>query len=411
MAVAYFDCFAGSGGDMIVASLLDAGADLDKISEYITRLNIPGLDLSAETVRRKGMRGLRFMVSDQGRPADSPDTDDEHAHKHHHHNHRGLSDVLALIDQAKMPDRAAERARLIFRRLAEAEAKVHGIDIEKVHFHEVGAVDSVVDILAACLAMEQLGIDRVICSPITLGSGTVICAHGELPVPAPATAELVVGAKTVAGAVEGEATTPTAAAVLTTLAESYGPMPAMRVAAVGSGAGTREGSRLPNLLRVFVGEAVPAGQTDMAIEISANIDDCTGEVIGATLEMLLAAGCMDAWASPIVMKKSRPAWMVSLLCSPHDEAEASRILLSETTTFGLRRRFCRRTRLDRHFESVETRYGPIRIKVGLLDGKEITASPEFEDCRRAAEVHHAAVREVLTEALTARRVPGRANGE
>jgi len=408
MAIAYFDCFAGSGGDMIVAALLDAGASLDGIREHVARLNIAGLELSTEAVHRKGMRGLRFSVDQHGRPADSPDTTAEPDSKHHHH-HRGLWDVLALIDSAGLPDRAAERARRIFRRLAQAEAKVHGIDVEKVHFHEVGAVDSIVDVLAACLAMEQLGIDRVMCSPITLGSGTVICAHGELPVPAPATAELVVGAATATGGVEGEATTPTAAAVLTTLAESYGPAPAMHVAAVGYGAGTREGKRLPNLLRVFVGVLDDAGQRDAAVEVSANIDDCTVEIIGATLERLMTAGCMDAWASPIVMKKSRPAWLVSVLCSPSDEAEAVRIMLSETTTFGLRRRWCQRTKLDRRFETVETRYGPIRIKVGLLDGRQITASPEFEDCRRAAETHHVAVREVLGEALAARR--GRVDGE
>ncbi len=393
MALAYFDCFAGSGGDMIVAALLDAGANLDYIAEHLDRLNLTGLELTTETVHRKAMRGQRFMVNQHGRPADAA------GDEHHHHAHRGLSDILSMIDQAQMPDRAADRARRIFRRLAAAEAKVHGIDVEKVHFHEVGAVDSIVDVLSACLAMEQLGIDRIICSPITLGSGTVVCAHGELPVPAPATAELVVGAETASGVVEGEATTPTAAAVLTTLAESYGPMPAMRIAAVGSGAGTREGKRLPNLLRVFVGEADTAGQKDAAVEISANIDDCTGEVIGAAIETLLAAGCMDAWASPIVMKKSRPAWQISVLCSPGDEAEATRILLSETTTFGLRRRLCERTRLDRRFETVETRFGPIRMKVGQIAGRDITASPEFEDCRRAAQVHHAAVRDVLAETI------------
>jgi hypothetical protein len=204
----------------------------------------------------------------------------------------------------------------------------------------------------------------------------------------------------VTGGIDGEATTPTAAAVLTTLAESFGQMPAMRVTAVGWGAGTREGRRLPNLLRVFIGELDPAGGADAAVEISANIDDCTGEVIGSTLDKLLLAGCMDAWASAIIMKKSRPAWLVSALCSPADEAEAARILLSETTTFGLRRRACERTRLDRRFETVETRYGPIRVKIGLLAGRVVTASPEFEDCRRAAQTHHVPVREVLAEATT-----------
>jgi uncharacterized protein (TIGR00299 family) protein len=399
MAVAYFDCFAGSGGDMIVAALLDAGADLDAIRRHIARLNIEGLELSAQCVRRNGLRGMYFSVHEHGRPAESHGGDDEHDHQHRH-SHRGLSDVLSLIGAAAMPDRAAERARAIFRRLAEAEAKVHGIAAGEVHFHEVGAVDSIVDILGACLAMEQLGIDRVLCSPIALGSGTITCAHGELPVPAPATAELVVGAAAVTGGIDGEATTPTAAAVLTTLAESFGQMPAMRVTAVGWGAGTREGRRLPNLLRVFIGELDPAGGADAAVEISANIDDCTGEVIGSTLDKLLLAGCLDAWASAIIMKKSRPAWLVSALCSPADEAEAARILLSETTTFGLRRRSCERTKLDRRFETVETRYGPIRVKIGLLAGREVTASPEFEDCRRAAQTHHVPVREVLAEATT-----------
>jgi len=399
MALAYFDCFAGSGGDMIVAALLDAGADIGVIREHIARLNVEGLELSARCVRRNGLRGTHFSVEEHGRPAEGHGGQDESAHQHHHRR-RGLSDVLSLIGAAALPDRAAERARAIFRRLAEAEAKVHGIGVEEVHFHEVGAVDSIVDILGACLAMEQFGIDRVLCSPIALGGGTITCAHGELPVPAPATAELVVGATAVTGGIDGEATTPTAAAVLTTLAESFGPMPAIRVTAVGWGAGTREGGRLPNLLRVFIGELDCAGSADAAVELSANIDDCTGEVLGSTLDKLLLAGCMDAWASPIIMKKSRPAWLVSALCSPADEAEAARILLSETTTFGLRRRACQRTKLERRFETVETRYGPIRVKVGLLAGREMTASPEFEDCRRAAQTHHVPVREVLAEAAT-----------
>jgi pyridinium-3,5-bisthiocarboxylic acid mononucleotide nickel chelatase len=413
MSVAYFDCFAGCGGDMIVAALIDAGASLDAIAEHIGRLGIEDLRLAAESVHRKGMRGLHFQVFDHGQAADRHPGD--HAEPHQHcHAHRGLSDVLSLIDAAGLPARPAQRATAIFRRLAEAEAKVHGIGVEEVHFHEVGAIDSIVDILAACLAMEQLGIDRVLCSPITLGSGTITCAHGLLPVPAPATAELIAAAKApaVAGQVDGEATTPTAAAVLTALAESFGPLPPMRITAVGWGAGTRQGQTLPNLLRVFVGEIDPAGTADAAVELSANIDDCSGEIIGATIEKLLLAGCLDAWACPVVMKKSRPAWVLSALCAPADEADAARIILGETTTFGLRRRPCQRMKLDRRFETVETRYGPIRVKVGMLGGREITASPEFEDCRRAAQSNHAAVREVLAEALVQYRLrAGRAGGD
>lgn len=408
MPIAYFDCFAGCGGDMIVASLIDAGACLDAVAEPIARLGFEGVELKAQTVRRRGMRGVHFQVLDHGKPADAHWGGDEAAHEHDHHHrhaHRGLSDVLSLIDRAGLPDRPAERARAIFRRLARAEAKVHGVGVDDVHFHEVGAVDSIVDVVAACVALELLGIERVLCSPITLGSGTIECAHGTMPVPAPATAELVGGAATVVGGVEGEATTPTAAAVLTTLAESFGSLPAMKVAKVGWGAGTRDGGPMPNLLRVFVGEADDAGDVDAAVELSANIDDCTGEVLGATIDKLLLAGCLDAWAAPIVMKKSRPAWMISALCDPADEAEAARILLRETTTFGLRRRRCGRIKLDRRIETVETRYGPIRVKIGLLDGREVTAAPEFEDCRRAAETHHASVREAIAEALLSYRRP------
>ena len=412
MTIAYFDCFAGAGGDMIVAALLDAGADLDVLRQHVGRLGIDGLELAVETVHRKAMRGLHFTVRQHGKPAEdnqAGEADGElregRGHHHHHeHHHRGLSDILAMIDAAALPGRAAERAKAVFHRLADAEAKVHGIDVEEVHFHEVGAVDSIVDVVAACVAMELLGIDRVLCSPIPTGSGTVKCAHGELPVPAPATAELLVGSPTTPGPNAGEATTPTAAALLTTLAESFGPLPAMKTSAVGWGAGTREGDRMPNLLRVFVGEASPAGDADTAVELSANLDDCTGEVIGATIDRLLLAGCFDAWATPAVMKKSRPAWVLSALCSPADEAEATKIILTETTTFGLRRRLCGRTKLDRRIETVETRYGPVRVKVGLLDGREVTASPEFEDCRRTAETNHLPVREVLAEAAAAYRL-------
>ena len=384
MTLAYFDCFAGSGGDMIVAALIDAGADLEAIRAEIGKLGVPGVRLEAEPVRRCGMAARHFRVHDDA----------------HDHAHRHLGDIVALIDAASLPERAADRARRVFRRLAEAEAAVHGIGVQEVHFHEVGAVDSIVDIVGACVALELLGVDRVICSPIAVGSGWIQCDHGRLPVPAPATARLLVGAPTRGTDIAGEATTPTAAALLTTLAESFGPMPSMHVAAVGCGAGTRDSEQLPNVLRVFLGEPDGAGGADTVIELSANLDDCTGEVLGATIEKLLAAGCLDAWATPAVMKKSRPAWVLSALCSPADAAEAERLIFTETTTFGVRRRTCTRTKLLRRHETVETPYGPVRIKLGERDGRAVTASPEFEDCRRAAEAHHVSVRHVMAAAET-----------
>jgi len=406
MSIAYFDCFAGAGGDMIVGSLLDAGADFDALVAELGKLGAEGYDLRIERVLREGLAGTKFHVDlagprhehdeqagvrQEGDPADT------------HHAHRNLQDILEMIDRAALAGRADERARRIFTRLAEAEAKVHDVAVDEVHFHEVGAVDSIVDIVGTCVALELLGVDRVFCSPIPIGSGTFRCAHGVMPAPAPATAELLVGVRTAPSSIAGEITTPTAAAVLTTLAESFGPMPAMDVSAVGYGAGTREDGPVPNLLRVFVGRTDEDGNADALVEISANIDDCTGEVLGAAMEKLLAAGCADVWASPIYMKKSRPAWTIMVLCEQADVARAEQILFTETTTFGLRRRPVTRSKLRREHRTVETPYGPIRIKVGLRDAEELTASAEFADCLAAAEAHHVPVKEVLAAARAAYR--------
>ena len=385
MAIAYFDCFAGAGGDMIVAALLDAGADLDELRGQLSCLDLEGYSLRTEMVTRGGIAGRRFIVDVEERD----------------HPHRHLSGILALIDGASLPQRPADRARRIFTRLAQAESQVHNITIEQVHFHEVGAVDSIVDVVAACLAMELLHVERIYCSPIALGSGTIECSHGTLPVPAPATARLVVGASVVSGNISGEATTPTAAGVLTTLAESYGPAPAMTPASIGHGAGTRESGPLPNLLRVYVGEPDDDGAVDSVVELSANLDDCSGEIVAATIDALLAGGSLDAWATPVVMKKSRPAWVLSVLCRPADVEAAERIVFSETTTFGIRRHTCRRSKLERTWQTVETPYGPIRVKLGRRGGRTVTASPEFSDCLSAAQAHGTSAKEVYQAAAAA----------
>jgi uncharacterized protein (TIGR00299 family) protein len=382
MGLAYFDCFAGAAGDMIVGALLDAGANFDSLQQQLTRLSVAGLAIRKEAVTRGGISGTKFHV----------DVD------HHEHAHRGLSDVLAIIQQAKLSQRVTSQATDIFTRLAKAEAKVHHVDIQAVHFHEVGAIDSIADIVGACIAMELLGIDTIICSPIPLGCGTVACAHGVLPVPPPATAELMIGAAIAPCEIKQEMTTPTAAAILTTLTTSYGPMPAMDVQAVGYGAGSRNSGDIPNLLRVYVGRQADDSASDSVVELSANIDDCSGELLGATIEKLISAGCVDAWASPIVMKKSRPAWLIGALCFHRDVAAAEAIIFAETTTFGIRRHPCGRSKLRRHYHHVETPYGPIRIKVGTAGNLCVTASPEFADCAAAASAHHVAVKEVMAEA-------------
>ena len=389
MTLAYFDCFAGAGGDMIVASLLDAGLDLDRLKGELAKLDIGLFEIAAETVQRNGVAGTYFNV--QPGAGDQP--------------HRRVADILDIIRKADLPGDAGAKASAVFMALGRAEAAVHGTSIDEVHFHEVGAVDSIVDIVGACVGLELMGIDRVICSAIRTGKGTVDCDHGRLPVPTPATCKLIAAAKapTVSLDINGEATTPTAVALLTTLAESFGPIPAMTVSAVGCGAGTRIGGPLPNLLRVFVGESAQDGAADSVMELSVNLDDCTGEVIGATIQSLLAGGALDAWAAPITTKKSRPGWMLSALCHPADTAAVETILLTETTSFGVRRRLCGRTKLDRRHETVQTPYGPIRVKIGSREGRDLTAAAEFEDCRAAADAHHVAVKEVLAAAIEAYR--------
>lgn len=441
MTIAYFDCFAGASGDMLVGALLDAGADFQALQGELAKLGLDGYSLSVRNVRRQGLSGSKFTVDvASGHQDNAPWIDaaephghephhasghahphkhkhkHEHSHEHEHphkhtdepcehaHVHRRLPDIRRLIEQAGLTPRAAQRSLAVFERLAAAEAAVHGIAMEEVHFHEVGAVDSILDIVGACVALELLGIDRVLCSPIPTGSGTIRCHHGQMPVPAPATARLLVGARTFDNGLTGECTTPTAAALLTALTEGYGPLPAMEVTAVGWGAGTRDSEKMPNLLRVFVGRGDPAGQADSVVELSANLDDCTGEILGATIEMLLSAGCLDAWASPTVMKKSRPGWILSALCIPADVPRVEEILFRETPTLGIRRCGAQRTKLAREFKTVETPYGPVRIKLGLRDGAVLTAKPEFSDCQSAAQAHHTSISDVLAAAIDSYRL-------
>jgi hypothetical protein len=385
MTIAYFDCFAGAAGDMIVGALLDAGADFAALQAELAKLGLPGYRLQAAAVQRGGMGGTHFQVE----PAE------------HDHHHRHLAEILEMIGRAGLSARVAANAKAVFRRLGEAEAKVHRVSVQDVHFHEVGAVDSIVDIVGACVAFELLGVEEVFCSPIPCGSGTVECAHGRLPVPAPAVAALLVGAKLAGDPLTGEVTTPTGAAILTTLAKSYGPMPAMDIQAVGYGAGSRDAGGLPNLLRVFVGAKSDAGDADTIVELSANLDDCTGEIVGATIASLLEMGCLDAWASPIYMKKNRPAFLLSAICSPADASAVEEAIFLQTTTFGVRRRACTRSKLHREHQTVETPYGPVRVKLGRRRGQVVTAAPEFSDCQSAAASHHVSVREAMASALRA----------
>jgi len=394
MRTAYFDCFGGASGDMIVAALLDAGLDLGILRAELAKLDLHGYRLSAERVMRGGLSGNRFIVAVE-------------AHDHHGGPHkRGLSDIFDLLDRAGLGERTDNRARRIFRRLAEAESRVHGVGVDEIHFHEIGAVDSIIDIVGAAVGLELLGINRVVSSPIPLGAGTVECAHGTLPIPAPATAELMRDGEIAASKAQGELCTPTGAAVLTTLAESFGPLPAMTIEAIGYGAGGRDDVEHANMLRVFCGVQAEHGQADTVVELAANIDDTPGELIGAVLNMLLAAGAKDAWAVGVTMKKSRPGIQVGVLCAPADADRMEEILFRQTTTIGIRRHTCSRSKLTRRHTTVETPYGPVRVKVSGRGGTMYSVMAEFDDCASAAEAHNVPIKEVQVAAVEQYRLCG-----
>lgn len=387
MRIAYFDCFSGASGDMILGALLDAGLDLDVLRGDLASLGVGGYSLSAERIRKQGFAATQFEVHIEA--ADKP--------------HRHLKHIREIIEKGRLPDLVRQRAMAIFTKLAEAEAEAHGTSVDKVHFHEVGAIDSIVDIVGACLALDRLGVEEVHCSPIPTGSGTLRCEHGVMPVPAPATARLLKGVPLAACEEMSELTTPTGAVILTTVARSYGPVPAMVIERVGVGAGKREGKTRPNILRVLIGEAVSAGrfddESDEVLVLEANLDDATGEVVGHVYDLLFAAGALDVYSSPIYMKKNRPATLLTVLAPPLLRETIEGMLFAETTTFGIRSHLASRHKLARTFETVETGFGPVRIKVGCRQGRVVTASPEFEDCREAAKLASRPLREIMDLAM------------
>jgi hypothetical protein len=317
--------------------------------------------------------------------------------------HRHLHQITAIIDAARLPPAVAVDAKHIFQRLAAAEAQVHATTIEKVHFHEVGATDAIVDIVCACAALHELGIEAVHCSAIPTGHGTVRCEHGVMPVPAPATANLLAGVPLAACEEPGELTTPTGAAILTTLSRSFGPPPDMIVRSIGYGAGAREGRTRPNVLRVLIAEsaAAAAEELDLVAVLEAQVDDAPGQVVAHAAERALAEGALDAYIVPIIMKKGRPGQLLTVLCRPPDAEKLADVLFRETTTFGVRRATLARRKLARHHMTVETAYGSIRVKVGRRGGAVVQAWPEYEDCAAAALRAGVALRDVQQAALAA----------
>ena len=373
MRVAYFDCFSGCSGDMILAALLDAGLEVERLRKSLAGLPVDGYTLEAAAIRKQGFAATQLEVR----------TDPGTAKPHRH-----LEDIRQIIARSRLPGVVREQAAAVLSRLAEAEARVHGTTIEQVHFHEVGAIDAIVDVVGVCVALHELGIERVCCSPIPTGSGTVQCEHGLLPVPAPATAELLKGVPLASCQEEGELTTPTGAAILTTLADGFGPMPGMSVERIGVGAGRREGRYRPNILRVFIGEAAARPDDEEADEIvvlEVNLDDVSGQVIAYVTDRLFEAGALDVFTTPIYMKKNRPATQLTALVPPALRDRVEAILFAETTTFGIRGYPAGRRKLARTVEMVETEVGPLRVKVGRRGGQVVAVAAEFEDCRAAAQ--------------------------
>jgi pyridinium-3,5-bisthiocarboxylic acid mononucleotide nickel chelatase len=372
----YLDAFSGISGDMLVGALADAGADQKAISEAIAALEI-GAAVSFERVHRRGIGATKFHVAVE-----------------HQHAHRHLSHIVKIIEKAGLPARAAQNALAVFLRLGEAEAAVHQVPIEKVHFHEVGAADSIADIVGACLAFDLLRVDRIACSPVNVGSGTVKTEHGILPVPAPATARLLTGAPVYARGPELELTTPTGAAVAVTLATSFGVMPPMTITRTGFGAGGYDFEQHANVLRVILGEANGASEALAVAVIEANIDDLNPQVLAYAMERLIAAGALDVSLEAIVMKKGRPGNLLRVVAQPQDREALAQIIFAETSTLGMRFHTAERRVQARHFVEVETPHGKVRIKVAG-DG---SYAPEYEDCRKLALDSGVALKEIIAEA-------------
>jgi hypothetical protein len=386
MKVAYFDCFAGAAGDMLVAAMLDAGLDFDFLKAQIATLGIEQLDVTLSETKRCGLRALTFTPS-------AP----------HQHHHRHLHDITTLITQSKISDKAKQTAVAIFDRLAKAEAAVHGKDPNDIHFHEVGAVDSIVDIVSAAIGLQALNVQKVYCSTLSVGGGTVKCAHGTLPVPAPATAELIKGLPVAGGPVQFELLTPTAAAILATVVDQFCPLPAMKIEAVGCGAGSRQIDEFPNVVRLFIGQIVTDGAetTDSVCLLETNIDDIKGEIIGSMMDKLFACGALDVFTVPIYMKHNRPGVQLSVICKADNAQQLEQVLFEQGLTFGIRRQIMQRSKLAREFVTVKTEYGDIRVKVGKLGQHVVNAKAEFSDSSAAAQRAGVPVQTVQDAALTA----------
>lgn len=431
MNVLYLDIFSGISGDMFIGALIDLGLDAAVLERELGKLGVEGYHLHVGRGQKSGIVGVKFDVHlahdehhhdhDHGHEH-SHEHDHAHGHSHshghshhshehehpHEHEERTFTQIQKLIAGSHLSDWVKEKAIAVFRRIAVAEGKIHGLPPERVHFHEVGAVDSIVDIVGACLGLELLGKPRVLASPVLEGFGWVKCAHGRMPIPAPATLAIL-GARGAAVSQSdepNELVTPTGAALLAEFVESFGPMRNLVAEKIGFGLGTRDNKTRPNVLRAVLGEASGAGvahdwETDTVAVIETNLDDINPELLGSFVERALGAGALDVFHTPIQMKKNRPAVLLTVLCAENDADKFSELLLRETTAFGVRRSLAERRKLAREFAVVGTTFGQVTVKLGKLDGRVVQAAPEFESCRKVAEQAQVPLKEVYEAALKA----------
>jgi uncharacterized protein (TIGR00299 family) protein len=420
--VLYFDCFSGISGDMVLGAFLDAGLPFADLKRALGSLAMPGYDITAERVLRAGVSATKFSVDEHEQPhghshdhnhphdhASGHDHDHSHEHGEEHvhshgensHAHRTLPEIFELIDRSALSASGRNRAKELFYRLAEAEAAIHQTPVDQVHLHEVGALDSIIDIVGAVFALEWAGAERVVCSPLNVGGGMLQSAHGLFPVPAPATLKLLGNAPVYSGVVQKELVTPTGALIATSYASSFGPIPPIAIEHVGYGAGARDNPQTPNVLRILIGKAADRLPADRVVVIECEIDDMNPQLFGSAMDRLYAAGALEVFYVPVQMKKNRPGTLLTVVAPPELRSTLADIVFRETTTIGLRHHEVEREVLQREIVRVDTAVGAVRFKLAWRDGRVVNAVPEFEDCQAIARARNLSVKDVQAIALHA----------
>jgi len=410
--ILYFDCFSGASGDMVLGALVDAGLPLEELRSALGSLGIDGASVSTEKVIRAGLAATKFSVHETGEHRAPAHDHDPHHHDHDHghqaghqhghaatavahaHGHRSLAEINALVERSALPAGAKLRTRALFQRLGEVEAAIHQVPVEKIHLHEVGALDSIIDILGAVFALEWFKPDRIVSSPLNVGGGMVNSAHGRFPVPAPATAKLLEGIPVYSSGAQRELVTPTGALLISSYATAFGPIPPMTIDRIGYGAGDRDPSDTPNVLRVLIGQSIDESQSEQIVVLECEIDDMNPQLFGSVMDKLYAAGALEVYFAAVQMKKNRPGTLLTILSRPDLRQNLVSIVFRETTTIGVRYHEVTRERLEREIITVQTPVGAIRFKIARLGGHVVNASPEFDDCLRVASEKELAVKDV-----------------